>query len=671
MSNSPAVRIAQLRAELEKHNHLYYVAARPEITDREYDLLYRELQDLEAAHPELKDPNSPTQRVGGAPLEGFTQITHREKMMSLENTYTEGEVRDWYQRVLKASGGVELETWIEPKVDGVAVSLYYEGGGLKYAATRGDGITGDDITQNIRTIKSLPLRLPEGAPQKLEVRGECHMSKQGFAELNQQRSDAGEAEFANPRNATAGSLKQLDSRLVAQRPLAVIFHGFSTSGSDYVPETQEEFQKFLAKVGLKGADLHWKASGVDAILDAIRELDQKRHGLEYETDGAVVKVNSVNLQREMGFTSKAPRWAIAYKYAPEQAETTLLNIEIQVGRTGVLTPVANLEPVFVSGSTVSRATLHNEEEIERKDIRAGDRVIIEKAGEIIPAVVRARTELRQGDPPRFRMPDACPVCQTPVVRDPVQVAIRCPNFYCADQIKRRLQHFAARGAMDIQGLGEMLVEQIVNAPLARDAADLYDLTNDKLMTLERTGSKSAQNLLDGLVKSRQQPPWRVLFGLGILHVGSSGAQKLLEHFRSFDAMRTASIDELSQCQDVGEIVARSIHDWFRDERNVLLLDRLRAAGLQLAVDESASSSPISTTLAGTTWVITGTLSQPRPAFEEMIRQHGGKISGSVSKKTSFVLVGADAGSKEDKAKSLGVKTLTEDEFNKLLATGIS
>lgn len=665
MPTAPSARIAELIAELEAHNQRYYQDAQPTITDREYDLLYRELQDLEAAHPELLDPHSPTQRVGGAPLEGFVQIKHKERMMSLENTYSEAEVAEWYQRTLKSLGREELETWIEPKVDGVAVSLFYENGRLKYAATRGDGTTGDDITQNVRTIKSVPLTVPAAGPQTFEVRGECYMTKQGFAELNQQRADAGEAEFANPRNSTAGSLKQLDSKLVAQRPLSIIFHGFGTTAGGHVPESQEAFHAFLKSVRLRGADMHWRTNSLEEILSAIRELNEKRHGLPYETDGAVVKINALRDQRELGVTSKAPRWAIAYKYAPEQAETTLHKIEIQIGRTGVLTPVAHLAPVFVSGSTVSRATLHNEEEIERKDIREGDQVIIEKAGEIIPAVVRVLTEKRTGELPKFAMPSECPSCATAVVRDPEQVAVRCPNFYCADQVERRLQHFAARGAMDIQGMGDVLVAQVVKAGLAKDAGDLYDLTTEKVMALERMGEKSAQNLVDGLKKSAQQPPWRLLFGLGILHVGSSGAQKILDHFRSIDAVAAASLEELIACPDVGGIVAQSIHDWFRDERNIVLLERLRAAGLQFNVPEF-SSGPASTKLAGTTWVITGTLSQPRPVFEEMIKQHGGKISGSVSKKTSYLLEGDDAGSKADKARSLGVKTLDEASFYALL-----
>ncbi len=662
-------KMEKLAVEIDRHNLLYFEHAAPEISDQEYDRLHRELLDLEAQFPELRDPNSPTQRVGGAPLDGFQQIRHPERMMSLENTYSEGEVGDWFQRVQKGTGELLVETRIEPKVDGVAVSLYYEHGALKYAATRGDGTVGDDITQNIRTIKSVPLRLPKDVPQTFEVRGECYMTKKGFSELNQQRADAGEAEFANPRNATAGTLKQLDPKIVASRPLSVIFHGFGVTPG-FSLDTQDAFYALLKEAGLRGADRRWSASGLAEILTAIRELDQQRHDLPYETDGAVIKVNSVGQQRELGATSKAPRWAVAYKYAPEQAETRLVKIEIQIGRTGVLTPVAHLEPVFVSGSTVSRATLHNEEEIQRKDIRVGDRVIIEKAGEIIPAVVRVRDDLRTGEEQVFHMPKACPVCQSPVVRDEGQVAVRCPNFYCQDQVKRRIQHFAARAAMDIQGLGEVLVEQIVEAELARDVADLYEnLDVMKLLSLERMGQRSVQNLLDGLEKSRLQPAWRVLFGLGLLHVGSSAAQKLIEHFGGIDAVEAASVEALRDCPDVGDVVAQSIHDWFREERNVALVDRLRRAGLQFAGVLSAQREGATSKLAGTTWVITGTLSRPRPYFEDLIKKHGGKTSGSVSKKTSFLLAGEEAGSKLAKAQELGVKVVDEAAFGQLTGEG--
>ena len=668
MTTLPAERMAALANELERHNRLYYEHAKPEVSDQEYDQLYRELQDLEAAHPELKDPNSPTQRVGGTTLQGFSQIRHRERMMSLDNTYTDAEIAQWYQRCQKGlAENVELDTWVEPKIDGVAVTLYYEQGGLKYAATRGDGTTGDDISQNIRTIKGLALKLPTNGPQQFELRGECYLAKEAFAELNQARLEAGESEFANPRNATAGSLKQLDSKMVAERPLSIIFHGFSKVPGDHVPENQVAFQQFLKSVGLKGADLCYRCRSLEEILAAIRRLDTERHALPYETDGAVVKLNSIRQQNELGATSKAPRWAIAYKFAPEQAETRLQRIEIQIGRTGVLTPVAHLDPVFVSGSTVSRATLHNEEEISRKDIREGDFVVIEKAGEIIPAVVRVRIDLREGDPPRFQMPGVCPSCQTPVVRETGQVAVRCPNFYCPEQVKRRLEHFAARGAMDISGLGEALVEQLVNATLVRDCADLYKLTMPDLMTLDRMGQKSAQNLLDGLEKSKSQAAWRLLFGLGILHTGRTVSQKLVEHFGSIDALAAATVEEMQACPDVGDVVAETLHTWFRGPLNADLLARLRAASLTFEASPTDRPATLSTQLAATTWVITGTLSQPRPYFEELIKQHGGKISGSVSKKTSYVLVGADAGSKEEKARSLGVRTLNEAEFHELLS----
>ncbi|MBP7948423.1 MAG: NAD-dependent DNA ligase LigA [Verrucomicrobiales bacterium] len=663
---NPRNRISELSAELDRHNRLYYVEAAPVISDREYDRLYRELLDLETAHPELASPDSPTRRVGGAPLEGFSQITHPQRMMSLDNSYSESEVADWHQRALKLAEGAPLECWIEPKVDGVAVTLFYERGRLKYAATRGDGTVGDDITQNVRTIRSIPLRLPPDVPQTIEIRGECFMSKKGFAELNLQRTEGGDPAFANPRNATAGTLKQLDSRMVAARPLSIVFHGFGAC-PEFEFETQEQFFLTLKQAGLKAADLHWKAQNLDEILHAIHELDQKRHSLPYETDGAVVKINRIRLQRQLGATAKAPRWAIAYKYAPEQAETRLLSIDIQVGRTGVLTPVANLEPVFVSGSTVARATLHNAEEIERKDIRIGDTVVIEKAGEIIPAVVEVRRELRTGTERPFQMPTACPACGSAVVRDPEQVAVRCPNFYCQEQIKRRLLHFAARAALDIQGLGEVLVEQIVTAGLAKDAADLYQLNVGQLLSLDRMGEKSAQNLIAGLEKSRQQPAWRVLFGVGILHVGSAAARTLVQHFGGIDAIAAATVEELQQCQDVGEVVARSIFVWFRDETNHQLMERLRAAGLQFSgAGKSAATASASDRFAGTTWVITGTLSQPRQVFEELIRQHGGKTSGSVSKKTTWLLCGEEAGSKLAKATELGVKVLDEAAFAALL-----
>jgi len=657
-----ASRAAFLSAELHRHNRLYYVEARPVISDKEFDVLLRELQDIETQFPDLLTPDSPTQRVGGAALEGFTQITHSVRMMSLDNTYSEEELSAFFARVQKGLGREQVECVIEPKVDGVAISVRYEDGVLKHGVTRGDGTTGDDVTNNLKTINTLPLRLPKDGPQTFEVRGEVFMPKAGFAKLNQEREEAGESLFANPRNSTAGTLKLLDPKIVATRPLDIVFYGLADA-SGLPIESQNDVRKLLEAAGLPKSNLLWHADSAEGLLKAIRELDEQRKALPYETDGAVIKVNAFTDQSELGVTSKAPRWAIAYKYQPEQAETKILAVDIQVGRTGALTPVARLEPVFVSGSTVSNATLHNFEEIERKDIRVGDRVIIEKAGEIIPAVVSVKTEKRDGSEQPIVPPTHCPVCGTGVHRDEEQVVIRCPNPKCPEVVKRRIEHFVSRSAMDISGLGESVVAQLVDVRLVSDVADLYALNELLLARLERVGTKSIDNYLKAIEASKQQDPWRLVFGLGILHVGAGGARKLLEHFGGIDAVAKASVEELMQCPDIGEIVAVSIHAWFRDELNIQLLERLRASGLnfvQKAV-EAASDK-----LAGTTWVITGTLSQERETIADTIRSHGGKVSGSVSGKTTCLLAGADAGSKLDKAAKLGVKVVSEAEFRAMI-----
>jgi DNA ligase (NAD+) len=560
-----AARAAFLSAELHRHNRLYYVEARPVISDKEFDVLLRELQDIEAQFPDLLTPDSPTLRVGGAALEGFTQITHSVRMMSLDNTYSEEELTAFFARVQKGLGRESVECVIEPKVDGVAISVRYEDGMLKHGVTRGDGTTGDDVTNNLKTINTLPLRLPKDGPQTFEVRGEVFMPKAGFAKLNQEREEAGESLFANPRNSTAGTLKLLDPKIVAKRPLDIVFYGLADA-SGLPIESQNDVRKLLEAAGLPKSNLIWHADSAEGLLKAIRELDEQRKGLPYETDGAVIKVNAFTDQNELGVTSKAPRWAIAYKYQPEQAETKILAVDIQVGRTGALTPVARLEPVFVSGSTVSNATLHNFEEIERKDIRVGDRVIIEKAGEIIPAVVSVKTEKRDGSEQPIVPPTHCPICGTGVHRDEEQVVIRCPNPKCPEVVKRRIEHFVSRAAMDISGLGESVVAQLVDVRLVGDVADLYVLNELLLARLERVGTKSIDNYLKAIETSKQQDPWRLVFGLGILHVGAGGARKLLEHFGGIDAVAKASVEELMQCPDIGEIVAVSIHAWFRDER---------------------------------------------------------------------------------------------------------
>lgn len=659
---SASFRAAQLREEIHHHNRLYYQNAAPAISDQEFDALLRELQELEKTHPDLVTPDSPTQRVGGAPLDGFTQIAHPVPMMSLDNTYSEGEMRDFFQRLVKGLGRDKVRCTIEPKVDGVAVAVRYEAGVLKYAATRGDGRMGDDITQNLRTIRALPLRLPAKVPQTFEVRGEVYMTRAGFDKMNQEREEAGEPRFANPRNATAGSLKQLDPRLVAKRPLQVIFYGVGDVGEARLT-SQDDIHKLLHDAGLPMAAHLWHAESAEEVLTAIHELDEKRKALPYDTDGAVVKVDAFADQRDLGATSKAPRWAIAYKYQPEQAETRLLSVDIQVGRTGALTPVARLEPVFLSGSTVSNATLHNFEEIVRKDIRVGDYVIIEKAGEIIPAVVSVTKEKRTGDEKEVPVPVQCPVCQSPVAKDETQVAIRCTNPNCPEQVKRRLEHFTHRGAMDIRGLGEQMVAQLVDAQLASNPADLYDLNTEALSKLERQGAKSIENLLKGLEESKKQAPWRLIFGLGILHVGASSARSLMDHFGAVDALAKASVEDLLKVQDIGGIVAQSIHGWFQVPANLALLDRLRNAGLQF---DNPKTEQASATFVGTSWVITGTLSESREVIAELIRTHGGKMVSSVSSKTTYLLAGEEAGSKLDKAAKLGVKVLSEADFRAML-----
>ena len=657
-------RIAALRSEIEEHNRRYYEEAAPTISDREYDRLYRELLDLEERYPQFLTLDSPTRRVGEAPLKAFSQIVHRVPMLSLDNTYSEEEVGAFYRRMEKLLPNEKIPVVVEPKVDGVAVSLLYEEGRLQYAATRGDGTTGDDITQNIRTIRSVPEQLKNGAPRLFEVRGEVFMTKDGFARLNAERSEAGLPVFANPRNSAAGSLKQLDPAITAQRPLGVVFYG---TGAVEGIELTHHSQLFalLKKLGLPCSERWWAAESLEQILQAIREIEKLRHDFVYETDGAVVKVDNFAQRESLGMTAKSPRWAMAFKYEAEQVETKLLDILVQVGRTGVLTPVAALEPVFVSGSTVSRATLHNEDEIKRKDIRIGDTVVIEKAGEVIPAVVSVRTDLRDGSERKFRMPAKCPVCGSKVVKDEGQVATRCVNAQCPAQLKRRIEHFASRGAMDIEGLGEAMVEQLVSRGLVSQVSGIYRLTNDDLAGLERMGEKSVANLLGAIERSKQQPLWRLLFGLGILHVGVSAARALADHFPNLDALMEATPEELQRIPDVGEVVGASIAQFFCEPGNREMIEKLRVAGLRLTSEPKARLTGDSK-IKGTTWVITGTLSRPRDEIAEEIIRHGGKVSGSVSKKTSFVLAGEEAGSKLEKAKKLGIKIIAEEKFRELL-----
>jgi DNA ligase (NAD+) len=656
-------RVEELRALIREHDRHYWLEAAPQISDQEYDRLYRELKDLEEEHPQLVTPDSPTQRVSGAPLQEFAQITHRTPMLSLDNTYSEAEVVEFFRRMIRLLPGETIRTVIEPKVDGVAISVFYRNGRLQYAATRGNGTVGDDVTQNVRTIRSVPYTLEGAVPNEVEVRGEVYLPKKTFRKLNEEREQAGESLFANPRNAAAGALKQLDARIAASRGLGVIFYGFGYYSGSELGSHQESLKR-LADWGLPSPPKIWTADSPEAVIDAIKALDEVRHDLPYETDGAVIKVDDHRQREALGFTSKAPRWAIAYKYQAERAETQLLSIEVQVGRSGKLTPVANLSPVQLSGTTVSRATLHNGEEIKRKDIRVDDYVLIEKSGEIIPAVLEVVLERRTGNEKRFEMPAKCPSCGHPVVHFPGQIDVRCVNVECPEQVKRRLEHFAHRGAMDIESLGEAMVAQLVERGLVKRIDHIYDLDEDKLAGLERMGKKSIRNLLDAIDASKNQPVWRLVFGLGILHVGATAARELADFFGTLDALLKASVEELQKAPNTGEVVARSIRDWFDNKDNQELIEALRRHGLNFGGHGEAAR--VDDRLEGTTWVITGTLSEPREVFADLIRSHGGRSTSSVSGKTDFLLAGDEAGSKLEKARSLNVRVVNEQEFRGLI-----
>lgn len=667
-----ADRHRTLASEIGRHDHAYYVLARPVISDPEYDRLYRELIDLEQAFPSLVTPDSPSQRVGGAPVDGFRPWVHAVPMQSLENTYSESEVREFVARVRKLLGGAEPEWTVEPKIDGLAVSLRYERGVLVAGATRGDGVRGDDITSNLRTIRSLPLRLlGRDVPEVLEVRGEVFLPVAGFQRMNAEREAQGEDKFVNPRNAAAGSLKQLDPKLVAERPLDIILYGLGEVRGGEVPVTQFELGRWLGGLGFRTSEKMWKCDSEEALLASIRELSELRGTFAYETDGAVVKLNDLSTRELLGSTAKAPRWAMAYKYAAEQASTRLRSITIQVGRSGALTPVAELEPVFVSGSTVSRATLHNEDELKRKDIRVGDVVVIEKAGEVIPAVVRVEFSLRTGKESVFPFPSTCPECGSQVVREGGEgesgVVWRCPNEDCPARVRGRIEHWCSRGAMDVEGAGEVLVRQLVERGLVLDVADLYRLTAVELASLERMGEKSAAHLIAGLEASKERELWRVLFGLGIFHVGAGIAKVLARRFAGMDDLAGASFEALTAVPDVGEVIARSVASWFKDARNRALVERLRKAGVSMRSTLFQASSS-GGALRGKVLVLTGTLpGLSRDQATAMIEAAGGKVTGSVSKKTDFVVAGEEAGSKLDKAQKLGVRVLDEESLRKLCA----
>ncbi len=651
----------KLRAEIERHNRLYYVEAAPEISDRDYDALLKRLEALEKQFPELAAPDSPTRRVGGEPLKGFENVRHAVPMISLANTYNKEELVEFDARVRKLLGGAPYSYVLEPKIDGVAISLRYENGLLVRAVTRGDGTTGDDVTVNVRTIKSIPLRLSDSPPDVLEVRGEVYMTRKGFAALNEERQEAGLEPFANPRNACAGSLKQLDPRIVASRPLDALFYGLGECSAVY--ETHEQMLSSLTQYAIRITPKYWPCDEIQEVLTQLDTLQNMRHDFPFEMDGGVIKVNQRDLYEKLGSTAKSPRWAVAYKYEPEQAETLLKEITIQIGRTGVLTPVAELEPVQLAGTVVKRATLHNEDEIKRKNIRVGDRVIVEKAGEIIPAVVRVVAEKRTGKEKPFDMQAACKALGINPVKVAGEVAWRIDDLHHPAMLKRWLTYFASRNGMDIEGLGESIVEQIVDAGLVKGPADLYDLKKQQLLGLEGFKEKKAQNLIAGIEASKSRPFDRILFALGIRHVGSGSARVLAQSFPDIEKLMTADIQTLEEIRDIGPVVGKSICDFFQTPANRKLIERLQAAGVNFAQTAKAESNEF----AGLTFVLTGTMeSMSRDEAGEQIRARGGSVTSSVSKNTSYVVAGEKAGSKLTKAEELGVKILDEAAFLKLL-----
>ncbi|MDB6056579.1 MAG: ligase, NAD-dependent [Verrucomicrobiales bacterium] len=739
-----------LATQLRHHDHLYYVQSKPEISDRDYDRLYRELVDLETQFPELLTPDSPTQRVSESPIKAFKPVQHRVSMLSLDNTYSQEEVRQFVARVQRIVPNEKLEWTVEPKVDGLAVNLTYENGKLIVGATRGDGTIGDDITANLKTIRSIPLTLkkPEkkaspkskdesdlfgdssasSLPRVLEVRGEVYMSRAGFQKLNAERIAAGEEAFQNPRNSAAGSLKQLDPRIVAKRPLNALFYGVGAFEGDLAPDTHHGWIKWLAELGFKTPEKIWVCQSEDELLNAINELDKIRHDFPYETDGAVIKLNNFDLREKVGYTTKAPRWAMAYKYAAEQAETKLNGITIQVGRTGILTPVAKLEPVFLAGSTVKRATLHNEDEIKRKDIRIGDTVIIEKAGEVIPAVIAVVESKRPTSAHPFdfqkHIHNKCPVCGGPISRDPQYVAWRCENLLCPAQTTRRIEFFTARGALDIESVGGIVADKVVERGLVREPLDLFELTLEKLATLNLGtddaarvfGPKNAEKAIRALERAKTAPLSRWLFALAIPEVGKTTADQLASfhstiedvaqsqllrdvvdyHDKSEEARKVrrenptlheqlkAELDAIIQrltdagfadrsqgkadgiVTEVGPVVAKSVLDYFASSAGKTVIKRMHELGITPTSQKVEVSKKAGLPFSGKTFVLTGTLpTMSREEASARITKLGGKVTGSVSKNTSYVLAGAEAGSKLEKAQALGVTVLDESAFLKM------
>ena len=671
-------RIADLRAEVALHDERYYRQARPEITDQEYDRIKRELGDLERRYPGASAGDSPTIRVGDDRAEGFQTYRHRQAMQSLDNTYSETELREFHARLVKLLGRDDLSYVVEPKVDGLAVSLTYVKGALVRAVTRGNGTEGDDVTANALTIRTLPRKLKASAgapvPELIEIRGEIYMSTAEFDRINAARDAEGEERYANPRNLAAGTIKLLDPREVAERRLEIVLYGIGAcEPAEAAGETQSGYHARVRAWGLPSVERLWTASGIDQVWAAIGELDRARGKFAYGTDGAVVKLDSLALQREAGSTSRAPRWAMAYKFAAERAETRLLSISVQVGRTGVLTPVAELEPVSLAGSTVARATLHNKDEIARKDIRVGDFVYVEKAGEVIPAVVGVNTARRTPECVAFEFPKKCPACGTLVVQAEGEVALRCPNYECPVQVRRRVLHFASKACVDIDGMGEAMVDVVVGKGWVRGVADIYRLRREDLLGLGKSVEKSSDNLLAAIAKSKKADLWRFVHGLGIAHVGAAAAKDLASRFGSLEALSESKYgDYISESKEsliagIGPTMADAIVGHFNQPVNRALVHDLLEAGAEPA--KPAAAAPSTGPLLGKTFVLTGTLpSMTREEAASRIEAAGGKIASSVSKKTSYVLAGADAGSKLEKARALGVPVIAEEDLLSMTRT---
>lgn len=671
---TPAERVAELRDLIRRHEILYYLHDAPEIADAEFDALMRELAALEAAHPELQDRNSPTQRVGGEPAPGFQTVRHLSPMLSLDNAYSVDELRAFHARICRAlecPDETSLGYVTELKIDGLSIALTYEEGRLVRGATRGDGIQGEDVTSNVRVIGAIPLSL-RNAPRLVEIRGEIYLPRQAFLRMNEEKEAAGEAPFANPRNAAAGAVRMLDPRAVAKRGLRAFTYQLLTPDPEAHPAPSHA--AILEQLSAWGCPVepHWERhDGIDSVAAYCATWQDARRALQFETDGVVVKLDDLALRERLGATAKFPRWAVAFKFPTEQARTKLLEILVNVGRTGAVTPFAVLEPVRISGTTVQMATLHNEQEVARRDIRDGDMVIVEKGGEIIPKVIGPILCDRPPDSVPWQMPTVCPFCESRLIKPPDEVVWRCENASCPARIRRSLLHFGSRRAMNIEGLGESLVDQLVTEGLVHDYADLYALTAERLAALERMGKKSAANLVAEIDKSRQAELWRLLHGLGIRHVGEGGARALALAFHSMTAIRAATKEQLESVPDVGPVVALSVRTFLDEPRNGALLDRLAQAGVRMDVETRGGApgygGPAMLPLTGQTFVITGTLSSmTREAAAEAIERLGGKVGKSVSRKTSALVVGADAGTKLDKARALGVKELEEPQFLDLI-----